>query len=43
LLADLIVYIARNAATLVLLRAHNLAEEPHPILFRLYALGDFLA
>src|SRR5688572_15964778 len=43
LLADLIVYVASDAAALILLRAHNLAEQAHSISFGLYALRDFIA
>src|ERR1051325_12165592 len=43
LLAHLVVYIARDAASLIFLRAHDLAEQPNSISFGLYALGDFIA
>ena len=36
-------YIASDAAALILLRAHNLAEQAHPISFGLYPLRDFIA
>src|SRR5215212_1042129 len=42
LLADLVVYIAGDAAAFVLLRAHDLAEQVDSIPFRLDALRNFI-
>src|SRR6185369_4102296 len=40
LLANLIVYVARDAAAFVLLGAHDLAKQADSIPFGLYAVGD---